>query len=417
MPMFQRVGKTAYKAGLENIEALCAGVGNPQLNFKSVHVAGTNGKGSSSHYLAAILQSSSLKVGLFTSPHLKRFTERVKINGIEVEEEYVIQFVHENKALFEKVKPSFFELTTVLAFKYFADQAVDIAVIEVGMGGRLDSTNIIQPIVSLITNIGLDHIDYLGDTLEKIAVEKGGIIKPTIPVVISEFQPETLPVFESLAQNVTAPLIKAFENYLFGSHQMEEGKLSISLMNNLTQQEIILQSELMGIYQLKNCIGVLTVIDVLKNNGFTISDEAILNGFSKVIQLTNLKGRWQQLGESPYLFCDTGHNAPGVALILEQLSAYQFQKLYIVLGLVNDKSPENVLSLLPKNAYYLFCQASIPRAMDAKLLAYSAENHGLNGEVVHEVNEAIAKAKSLATEKDFILVGGSTFVVAEIDGL
>ena len=188
-------------------------------------------------------------------------------------------------------------------------------------------------------------------------------------------------------------------------------------MNNLTQQEIILQSELMGIYQLKNCIGVLAVIDVLKNNGFSISDEAILNGFSKVIQLTNLKGRWQQLGESPYLFCDTGHNAPGVALILEQLSAYQFQKLYIVLGLVNDKSPENVLSLLPKNAYYLFCQASIPRAMDAKLLAYSAENHGLNGEVVHEVNEAIAKAKSLATEKDFILVGGSTFVVAEIDGL
>lgn len=417
MPMFQRVGKTAYKAGLENIEVLCAGVGNPQLKFKSVHVAGTNGKGSSSHFLAAILQSSSLKVGLFTSPHLKSFTERVKINGIEVEEEYVIQFVQDNSALFEKVKPSFFELTTVLAFKYFADQAVDIAVIEVGMGGRLDSTNIIQPIVSLITNIGLDHIDYLGDTLEKIALEKGGIIKPNIPVVISEFQPETFPVFESLAQNVTAPLIKAFENYLLGSHQMEERKLSISLINNSTQQEIILQSELMGIYQLKNCIGVLSVIDVLKNKGHNISDEAILNGFSKVIQLTNLKGRWQQLGECPYLFCDTGHNAPGVALILEQLSAYQFQQLYIVLGLVNDKSPENVLSLLPKNAYYLFCQASIPRAMDAKLLAYSAENHGLKGEVVHEVNEAIAKAKSLATEKDFILVGGSTFVVAEIDGL
>jgi dihydrofolate synthase/folylpolyglutamate synthase len=417
MPMFQREGKAAYKIGLGNIETLCAALGNPHLQFKSVHVAGTNGKGSSSHYLSAILQASQYKVGLFTSPHLKSFTERVKVNGVEVPQDFIVAFVAEHQLLFESVRPSFFELTTVLAFSYFASQKVDIAVIEVGMGGRLDSTNIITPLVALITNIGFDHEEYLGDTIAKIAVEKAGIIKNRVPIVVSEYQSDTIDVFENVAQNLQAPLIKAFEFYSVNASCTLHGLLQMDVVNTHSQNIFILQSELIGHYQLKNIVGVLAVIDTLKSIGYLISNECIELGVLNVIKLTGLKGRWQQLGISPLVFCDTGHNEAGLRLVIDQINAYSFQQLYIVLGMVNDKSHEKVLSLLPKNAYYLFCQASIPRALDAQKLCLMAQSIGLKGEIVKEVNEAIAKAKFLATVNDFIFIGGSTFVVAEIKEL
>lgn len=416
MPMFQREGKSAYKIGLGNILALCEALGNPHLKFKSVHVAGTNGKGSSSHYLAAILQSAGYNVGLFTSPHLKSFTERVKINGTEVSQQYVIDFVKDYKTVFEEIKPSFFELTTALSFKYFADNEVDIAIIEVGMGGRLDSTNIIQPEVCLITNIGLDHIEYLGTTIQEIAAEKAGIIKQNTPVVISEFQQETVSVFDAFANEKQTKLVKAYEKFKVLSSDLHEGILEFNLLNINSKQELSIKSELIGKYQLKNIIGVLSVIDVLQSQGeFIIDNAAIYKGFENVIKLTSLKGRWQQLGEKPFIFCDTGHNESGIKLVLEQLNSYQFTDLFIVLGMVNDKSHEKILSLLPQNAHYIFCQATIPRALDAYQLQIMASEFGLIGEVVIDVNEAIIKAKSLANQDDFILVGGSTFVVAEIN--
>lgn len=416
MPMFQREGKSAYKIGLGNILALCEALGNPHLKFKSVHVAGTNGKGSSSHYLAAILQSAGYKVGLFTSPHLKSFTERVKMNGTEVSQQYVIDFVKDYKSVFEEIKPSFFELTTALSFKYFADNEVDVAIIEVGMGGRLDSTNIIQPEVCLITNIGLDHIEYLGTTIQEIAAEKAGIIKQNTPVVISEFQHETVSVFEAFAKEKQTKLVKAYENYKVLNSTLAAGILTVSLLNVFENKEFVVKSELIGKYQLNNIIGVLAVIDLLQSQGnFKIENATITKGFEQVVKLTGLKGRWQQLGEKPFVFCDTGHNESGIKLVLEQLNSYQFTDLFIVLGMVNDKSHEKILSLLPQSAHYIFCQATIPRALDAYQLQIMASEFGLSGEVVVDVNEAIIKAKSLANQDDFILVGGSTFVVAEIN--
>lgn len=417
MPMFQREGKSAYKIGFENILALCEALGNPQLKFKSIHIAGTNGKGSSSHYLASILQSANYNVGLFTSPHLKSFTERVKINGVEVSESYIVDFVNTYRQIFEEIKPSFFELTTALAFKYFADQSVDIAVIEVGMGGRLDSTNIITPEVCLITNIGLDHQEYLGDTISKIAFEKAGIIKSNIPVVISEFNKETISVFEAKADNVKTSLIKSFEKYVLKASSLNKGKLNLTIQDITQDSLFIIESELLGFCQLKNIIGVLSVVDVLNSIGFKINSQSINNGFANVIQLTSLKGRWQNLGEQPYVFCDTGHNESGIKLVLEQINSYHFEKLFIILGMVNDKSHENILSLLPKTAFYVFCQASIPRALDANILSDMALKFELNGIVIKDVNDAIKKVESMANKNDFIFIGGSTFVIADIENL
>ena len=417
MPMFQREGKAAYKIGLGNIEALCAAVGDPHLQFKTVHIAGTNGKGSSSHYLAAILQSAGYNVGLFTSPHLKSFTERVKINGVEVPQDYIVAFVAKHQLLFEAVQPSFFELTTVLAFSYFASQKVDLAIIEVGMGGRLDSTNIITPLVSLITNIGFDHEAYLGDTIAKIAFEKAGIIKSKVPVVISEYQTEAYEVFETVAQNLQSPIINAFDCYTVNSYALHQGLLQMHIANTNASDALLLESELIGHYQLKNMVGVLAVIDTLKKYGYLISRECVGAGVLNVIKLTGLKGRWQQLGRQPLIFCDTGHNETGIALLIDQIKSYSFQQLYIVLGMVNDKSHEKVLSLLPQKAYYLFCQAAIPRALAANQLCQMAQSFGLKGEVVTDVNLAIARAKAMATVNDFIFIGGSTFVVAEINDL
>ena len=416
--MFQRVGAVAYKADLTNTISLCTALDNPQLKFKSIHIAGTNGKGSSSHMMAAILQSAGYKTGLYTSPHLKEFTERIKINGVEIDQEYIIDFVNRIKKEIEKIQPSFFEITVAMAFDYFAFHKVDFAVIETGLGGRLDSTNVITPIVSLITNIGYDHMDILGYTLPAIAKEKAGIIKEGIPVVISELQAEVEPVFCAKAAEVNADIV--FASKIFSTKEKVNAKDSSLTLDVYDQGEPVfsnLNPELKGDYQKKNIPGVLMSIKVLQKLGYRITTQNIQNGIENVIKLTGLKGRWQKLGESPLIICDTGHNVDGLKDVVHQIRAQKFKNLFIVLGMVKDKDISNVIRLLPREAYYFFCQATIPRALEAKFLAEKAKAAGLQGEVVQDVNKAIAAAKSKARKEDFIFIGGSTFVVAEIDNL
>jgi len=411
LPMFQRVGAVAYKSDLTNTLALCEVLGNPHLKFKSIHVAGTNGKGSSSHMLASILQSAGYKTGLYTSPHLKEFTERIRINGQEVSKEFVIDFVERIKPSIEWIKPSFFEITVAMAFDYFAQQKVDIAVIEVGLGGRLDSTNVITPLVSLITNISWDHADILGDTLQKIAYEKAGIIKTHVPVVISEYQQELSPVFIEQAIKHTCRLIMATNYYT--AKRKEPGIFEVSHYPNGYSVKL----DLMGIYQEKNLPGVLATVEVLNESGFSISVSQIQDGLGKVTTQTGLKGRWQTIGTSPLVICDTGHNEGGIQEIIRQINELGFNQLHMVLGMVKDKDVSRILSLLPKYAKYYFCQANIPRAMNAEELKLKAELEGLNGIIVKNVNEAIAEAKRNSSTDDFIFVGGSTFVVAEVENL
>ena len=416
--MFQRVGAVAYKADLTNTISLCTALDNPQLKFKSIHIAGTNGKGSSSHMMAAILQSAGYKTGLYTSPHLKEFTERIKINGVEIDREYIIDFVNRIKKEIEKIQPSFFEITVAMAFDYFAFHKVDFAVIETGLGGRLDSTNVITPIVSLITNIGYDHMDILGYTLPAIAKEKAGIIKEGIPVVISELQAEVEPVFCAKAAEVNADIV--FASKIFSTKEKVNAKDSSLTLDVYDQGEPVfsnLNPELKGDYQKKNIPGVLMSIKVLQKLGYRITTQNIQNGIENVIKLTGLKGRWQKLGEYPLIICDTGHNVDGLKEVVHQIRAQKFKNLFIVLGMVKDKDISNVIRLLPREAYYFFCQATIPRALEAKFLAEKAKAAGLQGEVVQDVNKAIAAAKSKAGKEDFIFIGGSTFVVAEIDNL
>lgn len=416
--MFQRVGAVAYKADLTNTISLCSALDNPQLRFKSIHIAGTNGKGSSSHMVAAILQSAGYKTGLYTSPHLKEFTERIKINGVEIDQEYIIDFVNRIKKEIEKIQPSFFEITVAMAFDYFAFHKVDFAVIETGLGGRLDSTNVITPIVSLITNISYDHMDILGYTLPAIAKEKAGIIKEGIPAVISELQAEVEPVFCAKAAEVNADIV--FASKIFSTKEKVNAKDSSLTLDVYDQGELVfsnLNPELKGDYQKKNIPGVLMSIKVLQKLGYRITTQNIQNGIENVIKLTGLKGRWQKLGESPLIICDTGHNVDGLKDVVHQIRAQKFKNLFIVLGMVKDKDISNVIRLLPREAYYFFCQATIPRALEAKFLAEKAKAAGLQGEVVQDVNKAIAAAKSKAGKEDFIFIGGSTFVVAEIDNL
>lgn len=416
--MFQRVGAVAYKADLTNTISLCTALDNPQLRFKSIHIAGTNGKGSSSHMMAAILQSAGYKTGLYTSPHLKEFTERIKINGVEIDQEYIIDFVNRIKKEIEKIQPSFFEITVAMAFDYFAFHKVDFAVIETGLGGRLDSTNVITPIVSLITNIGYDHMDILGYTLPAIAKEKAGIIKEGIPAVISELQAEVEPVFCAKAAEVNADIV--FASKIFSTKEKVNAKDSSLTLDVYDHGELVfsnLNPELKGDYQKKNIPGVLMSIKVLQKLGYRITTQNIQNGIENVIKLTGLKGRWQKLGEYPLIICDTGHNVDGLKDVVHQIRAQKFKNLFIVLGMVKDKDISNVIRLLPREAYYFFCQATIPRALEAKFLAEKAKAAGLQGEVVQDVNKAIAAAKSKAGKEDFIFIGGSTFVVAEIDNL
>ncbi|GLU43778.1 bifunctional folylpolyglutamate synthase/dihydrofolate synthase [Allomuricauda sp. NBRC 101325] len=389
LPMYQQKGAAAMNAKLDNILHFAAVLDNPEKQFKSIHVAGTNGKGSSSHMLASILQEAGYKVGLYTSPHLKDFRERIKINGQVVSEEFVIDFIEQHRPFLEYHKLSFFEMTVGMAFQYFAQEQVDIAVIEVGLGGRLDSTNIIAPEVSLITNIGLDHTQFLGNTLEKIAMEKAGIIKPKVPVIISETQPETKMIFNLIAHQFKSDIVFADE------HPTEGYK-----------------TDLLGDYQNKNMNGVVATIKQLKS--FTISEQNITDGLKKVVSNTGLLGRWQILQQSPLVVCDTAHNKEGLQLVLKQVQKQSYDQLHIVLGFVNDKDVKSVLPLFPKNAAYYFVRPGIPRGMDVYSLWEMAQEQGLTGEKYGSVQKGFEAALDNAQSSDMVYVGGSTFVVAEV---
>jgi dihydrofolate synthase/folylpolyglutamate synthase len=412
LPMFQRVGAVAYKKDLTNTLKLCEVLGHPHRQFPSVHVAGTNGKGSTSHMLAAVLQSAGYKTGLYTSPHLKEFTERIKINGEEISQKFVVDFVEQLRPSIEIIQPSFFEVTVAMAFAYFAQQSVDIAIIEVGLGGRLDSTNIITPQVSVITNISYDHKDLLGDTLPQIAFEKAGIIKAKVPVAISQRQKEVESVFTRRAHETESNIFFA-ENKFF--IEKEENGYSVFRDGRLWLTD--LKPDLHGNYQQKNLAGVLLTLDILREQGWKISDQHIRWGIESTTRLTGLKGRWQTLQTRPLLICDTGHNEDGIRHVMAQLQQTKHDQLYMIIGMVRDKDLSSVLSQLPTHAVYYFCQASIPRALPAGELAQQALTFGVKGEVIPNVNEALRKAREIATENDLIFVGGSTFVVAEIDEL
>ncbi len=416
LPMFQSIGSIAYKADLSNTLLLCEAVGNPQSKFKSVHVAGTNGKGSSSHMLASIFQSAGCKTGLYTSPHLKDFTERIRINGVPVSQHYIIDFVNRMQHVLEDIKPSFFETTVAMAFEYFVLEKVDIAIIEVGLGGRLDSTNIITPELSLITNIGWDHKDILGDTLEKIASEKAGIIKENIPVVVSERQTNIDIVFENKAALEHAPLFFAADDYTVERCE-DDGEILLKISKNNSIVFDGLKLPLQGFYQQKNVAGVLKSIDILKSRGWNIPNESIVHGLANVVRQTGLKGRWQKLGDRPLIICDTGHNEDGIREIVKQIRAQHYNTLYMIIGMVKDKDISAILKLLPAEAVYYFCEAKIPRALEASVLKDQAERIGLKGIDIKNVNEAITRAKDKASADDMIFIGGSTFVVAEIENL
>jgi dihydrofolate synthase / folylpolyglutamate synthase len=417
LPMFQRVGAAAYKADLNNTIEICKLLQHPENKFRSVHIAGTNGKGSTSHMLASVLQEAGLKVGLYTSPHLKDFRERIKINGQMIPEKNVVDFVENYKNDFEKIQPSFFEMTVGLAFDYFANEKVDIAVIEVGLGGRLDSTNVISPLISVITNISFDHTALLGNTLEKIAEEKAGIIKSGIPVVIGETVPETKPVFERKGNERNAPLTFAEENIEADNvrqHNSDQPLLVLDIKKKGEMMYTDLVSELSGIYQQKNIITVLTAIEELNKKGFLLSEDTIRRGIKNTIKNTGLLGRWQVLSKRPLTIADTGHNESGIREVLKQIELTPFKQLHFVLGMVNDKDISTVLKLLPANAIYYFCKANIPRALNAEELARQAGELGLKGAVYSSVTEAMTAAKLKADTGDLVFVGGSTFTVAEV---
>lgn len=416
LPMFQRIGAAALKNDLTNTWKLCAILDNPQRKFKTIHVAGTNGKGSTSHMLASILQSADYKTGLYTSPHLKEFTERICINGKEISRDFIIDFVNRIRPVMEDIKPSFFEVTVAMAFDYFASSKVDIAVIEVGLGGRLDSTNVITAELSVITNIGWDHKDLLGDTLEKIAAEKAGIIKPGIPVVISERQPGIDKIFTTKSTTSHSPIFFATDYYRATQHE-HNGQLLLDIYKEekLLHKDLVLP--LQGFYQRKNVLGVFKAVDILHTLGWKIAENDLKHGLRFVVTQTGLKGRWQILGKNPMKVCDTGHNADGIREVVNQIKAQPYRKLHIVFGVVKDKDINELLQLLPKEANYYFCQAKIPRALEATQLAAQAHQLGLRGIVVPDVNEAIRKAEQSASTADMIFIGGSTFVVAEIENL
>jgi dihydrofolate synthase/folylpolyglutamate synthase len=414
LPVFHRIGAVAMKVGLHNSIALCEALGNPHTQFKSIHVAGTNGKGSTSHFLSAVLQSAGYKVGLHTSPHLKSYTERFKINGQSAPESEIVAFVAKHWALIEQIEPSFFEISVALAFDYFARERVDVAVIEVGLGGRLDSTNIITPDLSVITNISFDHTDLLGDTLAKIAFEKAGIIKPGVPVVISETQAETEPVFRQKALETQSKIVFADQNFHIIRSNAEAGKrwVEIKSTNSVIKTYEI---DLIGKYQTKNLPGVLQSVEILRQTGYEISDEALTTGLANAAQLSQLKGRWQVIQQKPLIIADVAHNYGGLSETIAQMKSYDFNRLHVVMGFVKDKDITGVLQLFPKDAAYYFCAADIPRSLPVADLAALARNIGLNGNEYHSVSEALSAAKKQADNDDFIYVGGSTFVVAEIE--
>ncbi|MEY2629561.1 MAG: Folylpolyglutamate synthase [Bacteroidota bacterium] len=392
LPMYQTQGATAYRKDITNTVLLAEHLGHPEKQLRCIHVAGTNGKGSTSHLLASVLMEAGYKVGLYTSPHLKDYRERITINGEPISETHVCDFITRNKPFFETHNLSFFEMSVGLAFDYFVKEEIDIAVIEVGMGGRLDSTNIIMPLISVITNIGLDHTQFLGDTLEAIAFEKAGIIKNNIPVVIGEYVPETKPVFMAKAKETNSELY---------------------LASDLVQEDY--PCGLLGDYQFYNKKTVIQTLRVLQEKQLIqVSEDAIKNGFLKVIDNTHLQGRWQQLGANPKIICDTAHNAHGLTVVMEQLKKEKYNQLHLVLGVVNDKKLDDILILLPKNAKYYFCQPNISRGLTATVLQEKAATFGLKGAIYNSVSEAYEHSRKIAGTDDLIYVGGSNFVVAEI---
>lgn len=415
LPMFQRIGAAAYKADIYNTVELMKALGNPEKKFKSIHVAGTNGKGSSSHLIASILREKGLKVGLHTSPHLKDFRERIKIDNKMCSEEFVVKFVENNKELIERIKPSFFETAVAMAFTYFAQENVDIAIIEVGMGGRLDSTNVINPLSCLITNISFDHTQFLGNSLAEIAGEKAGIIKENTPVVISQSQEETKNVFIAKANEKNSPISFA-DSYLSCENVNHScGEMRLDIYKNGVKRIENLKSPLAGYYQQKNILGVIALIDTLNQyHNFNISEENIINGIENLSTNFPIAGRWQILCKSPLTICDTGHNEDGLKYVIEQIKNTPHQKLRFVLAMVNDKDVNKVLSMLNKDAEYYLSQANIPRALPVEQLAEKAQQAGLSFTQYSTISQALAKAQEDAKENDLVFVGGSTFTVAEV---
>jgi dihydrofolate synthase / folylpolyglutamate synthase len=414
LPMFTKIGQAAYKANLNNIIALCNALGNPQDNFKSIHIAGTNGKGSTSHMLAAILQEAGYKVGLYTSPHIKHFGERIRINCQMIDERFVIEFTEKNVALFDSIEPSFFEVTVAMAFKYFEEQQVDYAVIETGLGGLLDSTNIISPILSIITNIGLDHQNILGNTIEEIAAQKAGIIKQNTPVVIGEYTAITKPIFESVAKEKNAPISFAEQHYKVIKNTTEFNKQELAIESNNNTFDIT--TDLQGSYQLKNICTVLQATTIFKQIGIEASWNQICNGLANVKKLTGLRGRWDVLQTQPTIIADVGHNEDGIKQILNQLNnQYPNAHYHFIMGFVKDKDINKVLSLLPKNATYYFTQAQIPRALNVQELNNLAQEKELLGEKYNNVNLALEAAKANAKAEDVVIICGSFFIIAELE--
>ena len=389
LPMYQRQGKSAYKADLNNTIALLEALDNPQNKFKSIHIAGTNGKGTSAHAIAAILQTAGYKTGLYTSPHLKEFTERIRIDADEISKKWVVEFVEVLTPVIEAINPSFFEVTVAMAFQYFADTEVDIAVIETGLGGRLDSTNVITPEVCLITNIGLDHTDLLGDTIEKIAAEKAGIIKKNVPVVIGDMHANALAVMKKVADKEGSPLIET--------------------------QPVWVEHEIP--YFTRNTAGIMGVIGELRKQGWSISKDAELEGLRNFTSITNLKGRYQRLGKAPIVIADVSHNRDGLFILIDYIKSQTFNKLHVVFGTVKDKNLRPIFDILPREGCYYFTQSAVPRSLAAEDLRQQAANYGIEGEAYANVNEAMKAALFLANSEDIVLVTGSTFVVAEIDNL
>ena len=414
LPMFSKLGESAYKKDLHNTLALCAYLGNPQNKFKTVHVAGTNGKGSTSHMLAAIFQAAGYKTGLYTSPHLKDFRERIKVNGQVCSETFVVEFTDAIEPMIQEISPSFFEITVAMAFDYFAKAQVDIAIIEVGLGGRLDSTNIIDPELSVITNIGFDHMNLLGNRLEEIAFEKAGIIKPSKPVVIGESLAETKPVFLAKAASCHAPIHFAKEHFQVIDFTTKSGHLEVLIRNLRHEEEHCYELDLPGYYQTKNLLTVLTAVEQLQLQGWKLDFTIVFQALKQVKKLTGLHGRWEVIADNPLTVLDVGHNEDGIKEIVKQIELTGKQTIHIVIGMVKDKDIDKALQLLPKHATYYFTKAAIPRALNESLLKEHAASYGLIGKSFSSVAEAFEAAKQHANKEDLILVCGSVFVVAEV---
>ena len=414
LPMYQRIGKAAYKADLNTSIQLLDYLDNPEKKFISIHIAGTNGKGSVSHMIASVLQTAGLKTGLYTSPHLKDFRERIRINGKVINKNYVVDFIELNKAAFEKLKLSFFEMTVGMAFQYFFENKIDIAVIETGMGGRLDSTNLINPELSIITNIGLDHTQFLGETIEKIAVEKAGIIKKNTPVVIGETQNQIRNIFIEKAKLENSQIFFADQN--FEAELIDNKDIYYNIFNIKKNGKLFLKNiklPLKGDYQSKNLVTSLQALNILADK-FGIKNEHIFEGIFKTVENTALMGRWQILKQNPITICDTGHNIDGIKYIVNQISNFHFSKLHFVIGVVNDKNIDKILKILPKKAIYYFCKAKIPRGLNAQILKEKAKNFNLDGKAYNSVTTAYQSAVNSAKKTDMIFIGGSTFIVAEV---